>query len=444
MKYKDTKIAVIGAGSSGLAAARLARALGADVHVVDNGSSAHLQSVSQKLAGERIKTFFGDDAFVTETGSYDLCIVSPGVSAETAIAQHFAGSGVSLIGELEFGFQNTDVPLVAITGTNGKTTTTELTAAFLSSAGLVSVPCGNYGTALCEVINSNQNYEVLTVEVSSFQLELIDTFHPEIAVWMNFAPDHLDRYDSLEAYKQAKLRIFENQTVDDIAIVNALQIPGDLVARTVTFSAFSDLADFVFHNDQILFQSQCVIDFSSSRLRGNHNAENVMAAAAVAHSKGVEFSKMQEVVSDFVPPRHRCEFVLSCEGVEFVNDSKSTNLHSLKSSLVSLRPPLILIAGGKDKGLDFGELNEIVRENCSHVVAIGETAPDLENCWSNEVSVEVAEDMDDAVRRAYARANPTQTILLSPGTSSFDMFGGYQERGDAFCEAVTRLLKEHL
>lgn len=436
MKYKGIQIAILGGGSSGKAAARLALALGGAVTLIDSGKGDFLDDV----AAEGIAVTMGDDAILVDPARFSFCVVSPGIDPEAPLTRRFSDAGIQLISEIEFGFQNSDVPVVAITGTNGKTTTTELVSRIFNATGLRSIPCGNYGLAYCDVVRGAEIYNIHTIEVSSFQLELIESFRPATSVWMNFAPDHLDRHPDIDAYRAAKMRIFENQLEDDWAIVNAAEAPEGIRPKTVSFSSFGANAEFTLNEDTISFNGAPVIDFSKTQLRGKHNAENVMAAMAAAQTFGIELSAMTEAVYSYEPPRHRCEFVALIDNIEFINDSKSTNLHSLESSLRSLRPPLILIAGGKDKGLDYSELQETVRETCSHVVAIGEIADNLVNCWGSTVSCETATDMTDAVRRARAKASHGQTVLLSPGTSSFDMFGGYQERGDAFCQNVNRLL----
>ena len=365
--------------------------------------------------------------------------MSPGIDPGWEIVAQLTAAGIPIESEIEFGFRNSDVPVIAVTGTNGKTTTTELTTAVLNAAGKSAAACGNYGVAYCDVVRSEGGYDYHVVEVSSFQLELIDTFRARISVWMNFASDHLDRHPSLEAYRAAKLRIFENQTGEDFAVVNYADVPDGLTAAVTTFSAFDQGSDFYLEDNAIYCRGSIIADFGATNLRGKHNAENVMAAMAAANLCGVDFAMMSEAIASYRPQRHRCELVAEIDGVEYINDSKSTNLHSLESSLRSLRLPLILIAGGKDKGLDYGELRELVRNTCSHVVAIGEIAASLTQSWGDVVPCECASGMAEAVSLARDHASPGHTVLLSPGTSSFDMFGGYQERGDAFCQHVTRL-----
>ena len=440
MKYEGQQIVVLGGGTSGLAASRLARALGASVVLVDSGESDVLRERTASLVVEGIEVKLGADAFVSDPNRFSFAVVSPGIDPLWDLTRHFSDADVELWSEIEFGYQNTSTPVVAITGTNGKSTTTELAAVILNAAGQKTVPAGNYGLAFCDILLGGEAYDVHMLEVSSFQLELIKNFRPTTSVWMNFAPDHLDRHVKLEAYRAAKLRVFENQTEEDTAVLNAADPVEGIQARTVTFSAFGAEADYTLEGHTICFKGEPVADFTRTNLRGAHNAENLMAAMAVARSRGIEFSEMEEAIRAYRPPRHRCELVAIVGDVEYINDSKSTNLHSLESSLRSLRHPLILIAGGKDKGLDFGGVRESVREACSHVVAIGEIAQHLVDSWGDVVRCEIATDMADAIERAQARASQKQIVLLSPGTSSFDMFSGYQERGESFCNNVKRLL----
>jgi UDP-N-acetylmuramoylalanine--D-glutamate ligase len=260
---------------------------------------------------------------------------------------------------------------------------------------------------------------------------------------MNFAADHLDRHPSMEAYRNAKLRIFENQTGDDFAVVNGREELPELAARTITFSAYEGGGDFVFEGGKILFGGEPVIDYGKTLLRGGHNVENLMAAMGLAHTRGIAFADMVDAASSYRPPRHRCELVAIVGGHEFINDSKATNLHALESSLRSQPDKVVLILGGKDKGLDFAPLAGVVADRCSHVVAIGELRDHLASALGGHVGLSPADSLEEAVRIAFGRASESRgrTVLFSPGTSSFDMFRGYEERGDVFCESVNRLIK---
>ena len=439
---KGQRIAVLGAGASGVAAARLATEGGAAwVGVYDSGNdSAKLAEAGAALSEAGVETVFGKAALAAPAG-LDLVVVSPGIDMGWPLGEVFAATGAPVLGELEYAFQHTDFPMVAITGTNGKTTTTELTDAIFNACGIRSVAAGNYGLPLCDVVRSGEKYDVVTLEVSSFQLETIDRFRPRVAVWLNFAPDHMDRYKALADYRNAKLRIFENQTAEDFAVINGEDSLGTLAAETVTFSAFSPGADFSWENGEIRFRGETVFRFGEGRLNGKHNAENVMAAMAAVHRFGVEFEAMVPCLREYQAPPHRCEPVGVIGGVTFINDSKATNLHALESSLRGQESPVILIAGGKNKGLDYAEVKGAVSRSVREVIAIGEMASRVCEAWGDAVPCARAESLADAVRLAAGAARSGETVLFSPGTSSFDMFSGYGERGNAFRACVAALRK---
>jgi UDP-N-acetylmuramoylalanine--D-glutamate ligase len=449
MTYDSQLITVLGLGASGQAAARLARQRGAETRLIDSGQGEKLAATAATLRAEGLDVRLGDDWRTALAAGAHLVVLSPGIDPASEMPQAFSAAGAEVIGEIEFASrclrpQASTAPVVAITGTNGKSTTTELTARLLTAGGLTSVPSGNHGRAWSDVLFHGDALGAHTVEVSSFQLETISQFRPEVAVWMNFAPDHLDRHPTLDAYFNAKARLFENQTVNDWAIVKLEdRRPSQLAASVLTFSAYAmdpAAADLTFDGQHILLRGQRVLDFSQSILRGRHNVENVMAAAASAHVLGVSWDVIQSALAGFHPPRHRCEFVATVDGREFINDSKSTNLHSLESCLRALPSPLVLIAGGKDKGLDYTPLRGLVAQTVSQVIAIGQIGPELARVWEDTAPVSVCASLSEAVRLAYHRAEPGQIILFSPGTSSFDMFTNYEHRGDSFIESVRQLI----
>ena len=435
-------VAVLGLGASGAGAARLARRRGADATVLDSGTGDRVAAAADELRREGIGAVTGPAALERGTDGFDLCVLSPGIDPTWPMPQAFAAAGITIVGEIEFAFQAVGAaPVVAITGTNGKSTTTELVARLLQSGGFKSVPSGNHGRAFSDVLQSGEPIDVHTVEVSSFQLETTGTFRPKVAVWMNFAPDHLDRHPTVDAYFEAKARIFENQTADDWAVLKwEDRRPAELKARVLTFSAFSDAADFALVDGWIALRGEKVVDFSRTHLRGRHNAENLMAALAVGHIFGIPWDVLAESARDYRAPRHRCELVAVVNGREFINDSKATNLHALESCLRALDKPVVLIAGGKQKGLDFAPLAGLAKQCTTHVLAIGQLREHLQQAWGGVVPVEPCEDLESAVRRSLEVSQPGQIVLLSPGTSSFDMFSGYEHRGIAFENAVKRLL----
>jgi len=326
-----------------------------------------------------------------------------------------------------------------VTGTNGKTTTTELLAQMLNACGQRTIACGNIGKPLSEVAREKQPLDVLTVEVSSFQLEATQTFRPSITVWLNFAPDHLDRYRSVAEYRAAKLRIFENQTEQDVAVVNAVEALPAIRSRRITFSAYSNRADFRLAEGAIVYENQPVLRLVDTKLRGLHNIENLMATLAVGVARGLSFAQMLPAISGYEPRPHRCEFVRELDGVEYINDSKATNLDAVEKALAAQTKPVVLIAGGKDKGFTFDPLRALVKDKVKSAVLIGEMAESIRGSWDGAVKSEIAGSLADAVERARRVAGAGDVVLFSPGTSSFDMFKSYADRGDQFRKLVQTL-----
>ncbi len=281
--------------------------------------------------------------------------------------------------------------------------------------------------------------DVLTVEVSSFQLEAIRNFRPSISLWLNFAPDHLDRYRSVAEYRTAKLRIFENQTEQDVAVVNAAEALPKIRASRITFSAYSNRADFRLSDGAILYESQPVLRLADTKLQGLHNIENLMATLGVGVARGLSFAQMVPAIHDYEPRPHRCEFVRELEGVEYINDSKATNLDAVEKALAAQTKPVVLIAGGKDKGFGFDPLRSLVKDKVKSAVLIGEMAESIRRSWEGAVKSEIATSLADAVERARSLASAGDVVLFSPGTSSFDMFKSYADRGDQFRKLVQTL-----
>ena len=435
-KYAGQTHAILGMGTSGMAAAGLSRHLGAKVILLDDGDPAKTATAAVTATAEGFDVVTGPNA-LTFNDPFDLAILSPGIDPSWPLAQSISGRGVPSVSEIEFAFQQTSLPVIAITGTNGKTTTTGLIAHLVNACGTRTVPCGNYGTALSDIVLANEALDVLTIEVSSFQLELVAEFRARVAVWMNFAPDHLDRHPTLEAYHRAKLRIFERQTALDTAVINGAGIYPPLAAGAVTFSAWSDDADWTMNEGSICYKGKPVILMAATRLRGRHNAENIMAALAAVTAFGLPWEEAAAHVGSFAPPRHRCEIVANIDGREFLNDSKATNIHAMESALRGQDRPVVLIAGGKDKGLDYEPVLPLIREKTTHVFTIGEIRHALAETWPGAIA---CQDLEEAVSQAFAASVPGQSILFAPGTSSFDMFTGYGHRGDVFCQIVQQLL----
>jgi UDP-N-acetylmuramoylalanine--D-glutamate ligase len=441
MKYSGKKVAVLGAGLSGAAAALLLRSEGAEVTVLDSADESKLlKSTLDNLRARGAAVRCGPAA-ESDSSPYDFAVLSPGIDPASPLAANFASRKIEMIGELELGWRSIDVPVIAVTGTNGKTTTTELLAQMLNACGQRTIASGNIGKPLCEVALEHRDLDVLTVEVSSFQLETITTFRPSVSVWLNFAPDHLDRYRSVAEYRAAKLRIFENQTAEDVAVINGGESLPKIAARRVTFSAYTHRADFRLEEGFIVYETRPVLRMADTKLRGAHNIENIMATLAVGLARGLTFEQMVPPLQTYVPRPHRCEFVREVGGVAYVNDSKATNLDAVEKALLSQNRKVILIAGGKDKGFTFETLRPLVAEKSRAVILIGEMATRICRDWQDAVRCEIASSLADAVDRAHAVAKPGEVVLFSPGTSSFDMFKSYADRGDQFRALVQALPK---
>jgi UDP-N-acetylmuramoylalanine--D-glutamate ligase len=439
LRYSNQNVAVLGAGLSGAAAALLLRSEGAEVTVLDSADEKKLlRSTIDNLRGQGVRVIAGADAD-RDSNNYDLVVTSPGIDPASALGRNFWARKIDIIGELELGWRSVEIPVIAVTGTNGKTTTTEMLAQMLNQCGQKTIACGNIGKPLSEVAREKIKYDVLTVEVSSFQLETIKTFHPAIALWLNFAPDHLDRYRSVGEYRAAKLRLFETQTADDVAIINANEELPELRARKISFSAYSNRGDFRLSEGAILFQNQPVLRMNQTKLRGAHNIENLMATLAAGHARGLSFEQMVPPLSAYEPQPHRCEFIRQINGVDYINDSKATNLDALEKALQAQSKPVILIAGGKDKGFTYESLRALVKEKVRATVLIGEMAKRIARDWDGAAKSELATSLADAVERARALAQSGEVVLFSPGTSSFDMFKSYADRGDQFRALVQAL-----
>jgi UDP-N-acetylmuramoylalanine--D-glutamate ligase len=309
----------------------------------------------------------------------------------------------------------------------------------LNACGQRTIACGNIGKPLSEVAREKGQFDVLTVEVSSFQLETVHTFRPSISLWLNFAPDHLDRYHSVAEYRAAKLRIFENQTEEDVAIVNATEGLPQIRPRKITFSAYTNKADFRLSEGSIAYQNEPVLHVSDTKLRGAHNIENMMATLAVGMARGLSFDQMAPPLCTYQPQPHRCEFVRENSGVTYVNDSKATNLDAVEKALRAQTKSVVLIAGGTDKGFTFDPLRKLVKEKVRSTILIGEMAESIARSWNGVVNIDIVGSLAAAVERAHAIAKPGEVVLFSPGTSSFDMFKSYADRGDQFRALVQAL-----
>lgn len=432
MNLKGKKAAVLGAGRSGRAAARLLKLHDASVTVFD--------------AGGEIENWHEDMPLVTGATVSDglkynaeLVVVSPGIETRSSFVESFCQNAEELIGETELACRFYNGDIIAITGTNGKTTTTALIEAILRKDGRNALACGNYGIPLSEILVNGSSPEIVAMEVSSFQMESVRLFHPKVAIWLNFAPDHMDRYKSVEEYYEAKLHIFDNQTESDLAVIRANEKLPALKSRVQTFSSTDKNADIFYENGLLYYQGKQVFSLQNTRLNHAHNAENAMAAVMACRFAGVSDEVIQDAVSGFHAPGHRCELVRILDGVEWYNDSKATNLHAVEAAIGSMDKYVILIAGGKNKGLDYSPLIPLIKEKVKKCVVFGEIADQLYSIFSKVVSTYQYNNLEECVTCAREQACSGDVVLFSPGTSSFDMYSGYEQRGQAFRDAVLLL-----
>lgn len=436
--FNYSNVAVLGAGESGYSVACLLASEGHRVCVLDTASAESLAGRAEKLGALGVRMLAGELASTVPDGT-TLAVMSPGIDPESEQVRAFKRAGIPISGELETAWERCQCPVVAITGTNGKTTTTQLVEAMFNAAGVRTLACGNIGPAFSAHVRASSGLDAMTVEVSSFQLETVREFQPRVAVWLNFAPDHLDRYGSMDEYFAAKLRIFENQNAEDWAVVNARDSLPALKARKLTFDAHRPGADFGFSQGNIEFHGKPVLRLAETHLNGIHNAENLMAALGVGHAWGLDWDSMKEALCGYRPLPHRCEVVGRFNDVEYVNDSKATNLDALEKALTSESRRVVLIAGGKDKGFEFDSITSLVASRCRTAVLIGEMAQRIEDQWKKSVPCQRAGSLAEAVQLSRTYARPGDVVLFSPGTSSFDMFKNYADRGNQFRNLVSNL-----
>ena len=435
MSLSGKHVAILGVGRSGRAAASLALREGATVSAWDTAGPAAFSGMPD---GVSIHPNASEDD--GRNLVCDLLVVSPGIDTFGSYVAAFSANAGEVIGEIELASRYFNGRIIGITGTNGKTTTTELVERILSRAGFGGSACGNYGVPFAEIVLREDQPSAVSLELSSFQLETIRHLHPVVSVWLNFAPDHMDRYPTVASYHNAKLRIFENQNESDTAVIRDGEALPELKATKVSFSTTNDQADWFSDGKLVKFRGEPVLDLNrDTGLRGLHNAENAMAALAACAALGIGFAAMREALQGYAPPPHRCELVRTLDGVEYLNDSKATNLHALESALRSQTRPVILIAGGKDKGLDYSPVLPLLEKKALGTVTFGQIAGPLAGLFSSAVKTRSVVTLADAVTAARELAPRGSTVILSPGTSSFDQFSGYEQRGDTFRELVHQL-----
>jgi UDP-N-acetylmuramoylalanine--D-glutamate ligase len=414
--YANKKVTVIGLARSGIAAARLLKRLGASVSVTEKNDTPQLRNAAKELKKEGIEAELGAHTAGMIKGR-DLVVISPGVRLDAAPVLWARDLRVEVISEIELAASVCPCPIIAITGTNGKTTTTTLVGEVIRAAGRTAHILGNIGTPFSQHVLDIGPSDFVSLEVSSFQLEAIRDFHPKVAVILNLTPDHLDRYQDVAEYLKAKERIFRNQSNDDWLVLNY----ADQAVRDLSRQAKSR-----------------VIFFNRDTSLGDFN-QNQLAVLAVAKALGIDQKVCLDIFEGFKGVEHRMEFVREFKGVEFINDSKATNIDSTVWALNNIRRPAVLIAGGRDKGSDFCSISDLARRKVKLAVLIGEASDRIARAWEGVLPLERAQNIKEAVDLAYAKAKAGDCVLFSPMCKSFDMFTDYEHRGRTFKELVNRL-----
>lgn len=440
--FRGKRVVVAGLGASGFAAARGLLEKGADLIVTESSSTADIEERATWLRAHGAKVETGGHTL--DGWDADLAVVSPGITPSSGIITALVSAGVPIVSEVELAYRLARCSFLAVTGTNGKTTTTALLAAMLAEGGIPSLAAGNIGLPLVDAIRQVPAEGAIAAEVSSFQLAYISTFRPRVAVILNIAEDHTDWHGTLDSYADAKARILENQTAGDVAIVNlddelVMRISARARGTVITFSV-TQYADARLADGALWWGAERVAGAGDIALSGRAGWEDALAALAAACSFGVDVAAARRALESFRPLHHRLERVAVFDGVTFIDDSKATNPHATLAAVSGLKD-VVLIAGGRSKGIDMSALSGVVPP-VTAVVAIGEAREEIARVLSGLVPVARASTMDEAVELAAGRAVFGGSVLLSPGCASLDMYTSYAERGEAFARAVRQLIGE--
>jgi len=443
VNFTDKRVTVVGMGRSGVAAARALDGLGARVTITDKKPLKDLAAQVKALGSGRIVVEAGGhpERVFVET---DLIVLSPGVPKIAPVLQA-KQNGIKVISELELAWILSGSPYIGITGTNGKSTVTTLVGLMLAKAQKKVLVAGNIGTALTEDITQLRNQDWIVAELSSFQLEDIETFRPHIAAILNVTQDHLDRYHDMAEYGEAKARVFMNQQKDDLLVLNfddpdvkafAQRTPATIIpfSRLLRFNPGACILD-----KQLVVNGKPVLRVDEIRIKGVHNLENALAAAALSLAAGADIASVAAVLREYPGLEHRLEFVRKRNGVLYINDSKGTNVGAVVRSVEGFTQPVILIAGGLDKGSDFSPLYNLFMENVKLLILIGKAADKMEDALGSATETVRASSLKEAVRMAAEEAQLGDVVLLSPACASFDMFKDFEDRGKQFKDAVKAL-----
>ena len=450
MEVKNKRVLVVGIGKSGISAAMFLRGLGARVTVSDTRSAVALAEQIPALLDAGIMVESGGHGLLTFRRQ-DLIVISPGVPLDTPEVKQVIGYGLPVIGELELASRYLHGSVVAVTGSNGKTTTTSLIGKIFADAGKPTQVGGNIGLPVIELIAESTDETVNVLEVSSFQLETTEQFHPRIAVILNITPDHLDRHGSFAKYVDAKEKIFANQTPEDALILNADDVTTQGCASRTKgnvywFSGTKIVRQGAFVRDGVVCwiekegaKTEPVLPVSEIGLKGAHNVENVLAAVCAARLSGIEAEKIRTAVASFKAVEHRLEYVCTSNRVEYFNDSKATNVDAAIKAVASFKGCVHLILGGKDKDSDYTQMNEVLTDRVKTVYTIGSAAEKIERQLAGVVKIVTAGTLASAVAKAAQAAVAGDVVLLAPACSSFDQFENYEHRGRVFRQLVMDL-----
>ncbi len=447
LALKDKRVAVIGLARTGLACVRFLVSQGAQVVGADSKPATELADSCHEVTSLGAAAVTGFEAF-EQLSDPDLVVVSPGVPYNHPALAQARAAGIEVIGELELAYRFCPVPIIAISGTNGKGTTTTMTGLMLEAAGVINIVAGNIGVPVISQIDRALQADVVVAEVSSFQLETVVHFRPWIAVLLNITPDHLDRHASLQEYAASKRRLFQNQTADDYGVLcvddpTVAEMQGQLPSQVLTVSSSClDSSGRVEQGCLVVDTSsgvQRILPVAQMPVPGRHNVTNALAAAVVAGLCGATGQQMAEGLKRFVPANHLLTEVAQVKGIRFVDDSKATNTAAAIADLSTLSGPLLVIVGGQGKEVDFSQFGQHLADRCRFVCLIGESGPAIEAAVGDATETMQAFSMQEAVEECYRRAEPGDTVVLLPGCASFDMFEDQTHRGEEFIRVVREI-----
>ena len=460
MELANKTVIVVGLGVTGIAVARFLKKRGAVVIATDQATEGTLGARAQKIHEMGIAMELGRHRSQTFAKA-DFIVMSPGVPHTIKPVVRAKENGIPVIGEIELASRFIKEPILAVTGTNGKTTTSEILGSMLTHSGFNVFVGGNIGNPLIDYVDGEQKADFIVAEISSFQLDTIDTFRPKIGVLLNITVDHLDRYQNFDAYAASKIRIFKNQQPGDIAVLNG----SDPLVRSLcepldsTKLYYPSLADeeegavnngtrirFRFNESKkrddrgplahLASRNRQFLNVSNLKLIGRHNLENAAAAALAALAAGASPEAVQEALNRYHGAAHRLEHIDTIHGVDFFNDSKATNVDAVIRAVESFKKPVVLIMGGLDKGGNFKGLREVLAQHAKKLIVMGKAAALIQSALEDTVPTKSAVSMADAVKQAYRVVSPDNVVLLSPGCASFDMYDNYVQRGEDFRQVV--------